>query len=98
MNFPFAVNQIKANMAHERVQRAIANRRLLNPKEEIPDATEEEIQAEYVKMGGLLANQASVEELKEREKHNDFVKKSKASEKLQQIVDSVPKKEKKSKE
>lgn len=94
MDLSFAVNTIKANMAHERVQKRIANERLVKPNVEIPDATEEDVKAEYVKMGGLLAATEAVEEMEERAKHNDFVKKSGAATKLKEIVSKVKTKKK----
>lgn len=98
MELSFAVNKIKANMAVDRLTRKLANDRLINPSKDFPEITEEDVKKEYVKLGGLLVSSDVVADLEERGKHNDFVKKSGAAEKMKEIVARVPKTTKKAKD
>ena len=82
VHYPWAANPIKVQMAIERVNKNVILARATNPGKEIADPTEEDIKAEYVKMAGLVINDETVEELKDRSKHNSFVASTGAAEKM----------------
>lgn len=86
MDLSFAVNQIKAKMALDMCHKRAADLRKINPGKEFPDPTAEDVKAQYVTLAGLLASEEAVVEMEERARHNDFVKKSGAAEKLKSIV------------
>ena len=92
MDLSFAVNQIKAKMALDRVQKRAADFVAMNPGKPAPEITEEAVQAEYVKMGGLLANEATEQMIEHRAATNSFVGSTRAVAKIKEAVKRAAKK------
>lgn len=92
MDLSFAVNQIKAKMALDRLQKRAADFVAMNPGKEAPEITEADVQAEYVKMGGLLANEATENMMEQRAATNGFVGSTRAVEKIKAVVKRAKKK------
>lgn len=94
IDFSFAVNVIKAKMALDRLQKRAVDFVAMNPGKEAPAITQEAVEAEYVKMGGLLANEATEEKITNMARNNAFVGSTKAVEKIKAAVKRAASKKK----
>lgn len=71
MNTDWAVNKTKLNIAITRANDKVTLARATNPGKEIPDASEEDVKAEYIKLAGLLYNDEAVAKLEEQVSNTD---------------------------
>ena len=65
-DYPWAVNRTKLNIAITRANNTVALARAANPGKEIPDASEEDVKNEYVKLAGLLYTDEAADKLDEQ--------------------------------
>lgn len=99
--YDWAVNKTKLNIAITRANDKVAMARAVSPTEKIPDATEEDVKNEYIKLAGLIYDIETAKKLDDQAhdvaRTAPFVKKGadKFREKVEQVVAKAKKPSKK---